>query len=609
GAHALTLDGEEGCFFAVYAPAARQVNVMGDFNDWNSGDAPLFVRWDGSGIWEGFVPGATKGGRYKFAVRSDHGKGYFEKGDPFARFWEQPPNTASIIWEEPYTWQDGDWMATRHRKNALDAPMTVYELHAGSWRWNSAEERPLTWREMAEQLPAYVQELGFTHVEFMPVMEYPFDPSWGYQLVGYFAPTSRFGSPEDFKALVDALHAAGIGVILDWVPSHFPADEHGLGLFDGSSVYEHPDPRKGYHPDWKSLIFNYGRPEVRSFLISNALFWLDQFHADGLRVDAVASMLYLDYSREEGEWEPNAYGGRENLDAITFLKDLNTAVYANYPDVQTIAEESTAYPMVTKPVDAGGLGFGLKWMMGWMHDGLQYFARDPIHRPYHQNEITFSLAYVFTENFMLPLSHDEVVYGKKSLLDKMPGDAWQKFANLRLFYALMYAHPGSKLMFMGGEFGQWNEWAFAQSLDWHLTQYEPHQGLQHTVRDLNRCYREHPAFHAAAYTTEGFSWIDFNDHENAVISFVRHDPKTGAQVMVIANLTPVPRPAYRVGADRAGSFQVLLNTDATTYGGSGHALPEKLKTEPTGWHGRLQSLVVDLPPLSAIYLQPEPKKP
>ncbi|MDP4686775.1 MAG: 1,4-alpha-glucan branching protein GlgB [Salibacteraceae bacterium] len=604
GAHIATHDGEDGCYFAVFAPAATAVSVIGDFNAWNNTDAPLFVRWDGSGIWEGFVPNAKKGMRYKFAIQSDFGKGYFEKSDPFGRYWETPPNTATIIWDEPFSWKDSKWMKSRAKKNSHDAPMSVYELHAGSWKWNSDENRPLTWREMAVELPAYIKELGFTHVEFMPVMEFPYDPSWGYQLVGYFAPTSRFGNPEDFKFLVEALHKADIGVILDWVPSHFPADDHGLGQFDGSCVFEHPDPRKGYHQDWKSLIFNYGRPEIRSFLISNALFWLDQFHADGLRVDAVASMLYLDYSREDGEWEPNEFGGRENLDAISFIKDLNTAVYSNYPDVQTIAEESTAFPQVTSPVSSGGLGFGMKWMMGWMHDSLQFFSRDPIHRKFHQNEITFSLAYVFTENFMLPISHDEVVYGKKSMLEKMPGDVWQKFANLRLFYALMFAHPGSKLLFQGSEFGQWQEWDFAKSLDWHLTQYDTHKGLQKTLAKLNEYYRELPALHKLQYSYEGFEWIDFNDSENSVISFVRTSGKPGEQVMVVCNLTPVIKHHYRVGAPQEGEWQLILNTDSADFGGSNFKLKSSYTTEKIGWHGRNQSIVMDLPPLAACYFIP-----
>jgi 1,4-alpha-glucan branching enzyme len=605
GSRMVEVEGEQGCYFAVYAPAAQSVHVSGDFNHWNDQAHPLNVRWDGSGIWEGLIPGELNGQRYKYVIRSAYG--VFEKGDPFARFWERPPHTASIIWQQDYDWQDEAWMRERHKRNSLSSPMSVYEMHAGSWRWNTEDGRPLNWREMAEQLPAYINDLGFTHVEFMPVMEYPYDPSWGYQLTGYFAPTSRFGSPEDFRFLVDKLHQAGIGVILDWVPSHFPADEHGLASFDGTAVYEHPDPRKGYHPDWKSMIFNYGRPEVRSFLVSNALFWLDQFHADGLRVDAVASMLYLDYSRNDGEWEPNDFGGRENLDAIGFLQDLNTAVYSAYPDVQTIAEESTAFPGVTRPVDAGGLGFGLKWMMGWMHDSLQYFSKDPVHRKYHQNEITFSLAYAFTENFMLPLSHDEVVYGKKSMLEKMPGDDWQKFANLRLFYALMYAHPGSKLLFMGGEFGQREEWNFSKSLDWHLAGKEEHRGIQMTLRRLNHLYAGNTCLHRLAYSSEGFEWIDFNDSAASVISFVRMDG-TGNQLIVSANLTPAPRPAYRIGVPGAGQLNLLFNSDDKLLGGSGFNTSNLISTEDKSWHGRDHSAVIDLPPLSCLFFELTVKK-
>ena len=559
------------------------------------------MRWDESGIWEGFIPGVKEGTRYKFAIHSDYGEGYFEKADPFARFCEKPPATASIIWSTEHQWKDTKWMKNRGAKNGLDAPFSVYELHAGSWRYNAEENRPLTWLELADQLPAYIKELGFTHVEFMPVMEYPYDPSWGYQITGYFAPTSRFGSPQEFKHLVDVLHQNNIGVILDWVPSHFPEDKHGLGLFDGSAVYEHPDKRKGYHPDWKSLIFNYGRPEVKSFLISNALFWLDQFHADGLRVDAVASMLYLDYSREDGEWEPNEFGGRENLDAIQFLKDLNVAVYGHFPDVQTIAEESTSFPMVTKPVHLGGLGFGMKWMMGWMHDGLQYFQRDPIHRQHHQNEITFSLAYAFTENFMLPISHDEVVYGKRSLLDKMPGDTWQKFANLRLFLGFMYAHPGSKLLFMGSEFGQWNEWNFSGSLDWHLAQYKDHKGIQSLLAGLNKLYRKHPAFFKHNYTPEGFEWIDFNDNRNSVISFVRKSAED--IILAVFNFTPEPKHNYRIGSYEPGKWKLIFNTDSEAFGGSDFKLKKTITTQKTGWQGRESSLVTDLPPLSATFYQ------
>ncbi|WP_306642560.1 1,4-alpha-glucan branching protein GlgB [Sanyastnella coralliicola] len=604
GSHPLTLDGVEGTYFAVWAPGATKVSVIGDFNAWNNEANPLNVRWDSSGIWEGFIPGAAHGQRYKYAISSDHGKGYFEKGDPYARLWENPPNTASIIWDQEYEWKDASWMKERHQHNSLESPMTVYEMHAGSWRWNADEDRPLTWREMAEQLPPYIKELGFTHVEFMPVMEYPFDPSWGYQLVGYFAPTSRFGSPEDFKFLVDTLHKEGIGVILDWVPSHFPSDDHGLALFDGSAVYEHPDPRKGYHPDWKSMIFNYGRAEVRSFLISNALFWLDQFHADGLRVDAVASMLYLDYSREDGEWIPNEYGGRENLDAIQFMKDLNVAVYGNYPDVQTIAEESTAFPGVTRPVDQGGLGFGLKWMMGWMHDSLEYFSRDPIHRTHHHNEISQSLTYAFSENYMLPISHDEVVYGKKSMLDKMPGDSWQKRANLRVFWALMYGHPGSKLVFMGSEFGQWEEWNFGKSLDWHLTEYDDHKGIQRTLSRLNEIYRSNAALYGKAYDPEGYEWIDWNDNENSVISFIRTD-KQGKAVVVVASLTPVVRERYRLGVPSNSTLKLLLNTDDKEFGGSGYEVAETFQSEETGWHGRPHSVLIDLPPLACLFFELE----
>ncbi|MEY2923473.1 MAG: hypothetical protein RLZZ337_13 [Bacteroidota bacterium] len=603
GAHPMQLNNVDGVYFSVYAPSAKSVHVIGDFNFWNNTEHPLFVRWDGSGIWEGFIPNIEKGTRYKYAIRSEIGKGNFEKGDPFARFWEVRPNTASIIWQNEYKWKDSAWMKGRKSNNSLEAPYSVYELQPASWRWNAAENRPLNWREMAEELPKYVSNLGFTHVEFMPVMEYPYDPSWGYQITGYFAPTSRFGTPEDFKYLIDALHKAKIGVILDWVPSHFPSDDHGLGTFDGSCVYEHPDVRRGYHPDWKSLIFNYGRPEVKSFLISNALFWLDQFHADGLRVDAVASMLYLDYSRKDGEWEPNIYGGRENLEAIEFLKEFNSAVYGNYPDVQTIAEESTSFPMVTKPVFAGGLGFGMKWMMGWMHDSLQFFSRETVHRKYHQNEITFSLAYAFTENFMLPISHDEVVYGKKSLLDKMPGDAWQKRANLRVFLAAMFAHPGGKLLFMGSEFGQWQEWNFEHSLDWHLTEYDDHKGIMQTVRDLNKVYKANKSFFGHSFSPEGFEWIDFNDTANSIMSFVRKNEETNEYVLCIFNFTPNPQHSYRVGTPKTGIYKLLVNTDEAKYGGSNMKIAKTLKTENVGWQGRTQSIVVDLPPLAGMFFK------
>ncbi|HBO28896.1 MAG TPA: 1,4-alpha-glucan branching enzyme, partial [Leeuwenhoekiella sp.] len=467
GSHPMTLEGEKGTYFAVWAPSAKSVSVVGDFNYWLEGDHKLNVRWDGSGIWEGFIPGVMPGAIYKYKIQSNHNDVKTEKADPFARRAEHPPKTASVVYAADYKWKDKKWMSSRAKYNALDTAFSVYEVHLGSWRKTGEENRSLSYTELADELVAYVKKMEFTHVEFMPIMEYPYDPSWGYQLTGYFAPTSRFGYPEEFMLLVDKLHQAGIGVILDWVPSHFPEDAHGLGNFDGSHLYEHPDPRKGWHPDWKSLIFNYGRNEVRAFLISNALFWLDQYHIDGLRVDAVASMLYLDYSREDGEWEPNQFGGRENLDAISFLEELNKTVYKNYPDVQTIAEESTSYTGVSKPVFLGGLGFGMKWMMGWMHDTLEYFKKEPVHRKYHQNDITFSLTYAFSENFMLPLSHDEVVYGKRSLFDRMPGPEWERFANLRLMFGYMFTHPGTKLIFQGGEFGQSAEWNFQESLDWH----------------------------------------------------------------------------------------------------------------------------------------------
>lgn len=603
GAHLTEVEGQAGVYFAVYAPAADSVHVIGDFNYWDNNAHALHVRWDGSGIWEGFIPGAEKGMRYKYAIRSQVGKGYFEKGDPYARRWETPPNTASIIWEDDHKWKDASWMKARKKKNSLDAPWSIYEIHPGSWRWNAEENRPLTWLEMAEELPRYVKELGFTHVEFMPVMEYPYDPSWGYQLVGYFAPTSRFGPPEDFKVLVDTLHQNNIGVVLDWVPSHFPEDQHGLGEFDGTKVYEHPDPRRGYHPDWKSLIFNYGRAEVRSFLISNALFWLDQFHADGLRVDAVASMLYLDYSREDGEWEPNEFGGRENLEAIGFMKDLNVAVYGNYPDVQTIAEESTSFPQVTKPTNLGGLGFGMKWMMGWMHDSLSYFSKDPIHRKYHQNEITFSLAYVFSENFMLPISHDEVVYGKKSMLDKMPGDAWQKRANLRLFFALMFAHPGTNLIFMGSEFGQWAEWDFSKSLDWHLAEHQDHAGIQKCISKLNGIYRKEKALYQQQFSPEGFEWIDFTDHEHSVFCFLRKSKNNDSSVLVIANCTPTPQEGYRIGIPAESNLNLIFNSDKKEFGGSASPTTAQPISTTLGWHGRPESVVLNLPPLSCLYYE------
>ncbi|SDS28225.1 1,4-alpha-glucan branching enzyme [Polaribacter sp. KT25b] len=600
GSHLITLDGEEGTYFAVWAPSAKSVSVTGDFNFWLEGEHHLNVRWDGSGIWEGFIPGVKKGSIYKYKIQNSNNDVITEKADPFARRCEHPPKTASVVWEDDYAWKDKKWMKERKKNNALDAPFSVYEVHLGSWKKQIEENRFLSYVELADELVNYVADMNFTHVEFMPIMEYPYDPSWGYQLTGYFAPTSRFGYPDEFKFLVDKFHEKGIGVLLDWVPSHFPSDDHGLGYFDGSHLYEHPDRRKGYHQDWKSLIFNYGRNEIKAFLISNAIFWLDQYHADGLRVDAVASMLFLDYSREEGEWEPNMFGGREYLEAIDFIKEMNTAVYEAFPDVQTIAEESTSFPKVSRPIYDGGLGFGMKWMMGWMHDTLDYFAKEPIYRKHHQNDLTFSLNYAFTENFMLPLSHDEVVYGKKSILEKMPGDEWQKFANLRLMYSLMYTHPGTKLLFQGGEFGQTSEWNFNGSLDWHLLQYDVHKGAQALVRDLNRLYKKEPALHQKQFTHEGFEWIDHGDHQNSVLSYLRKGNNENDNVIIILNLTPVPRENYRIGLPKAGTLKEVFNSDNSKYNGTGSFNNKNLNSEVKEWNNRKNSLELNLPPLGML---------
>lgn len=603
GAHPMELDGVEGVYFSVWAPSAKSVSVIGDFNYWNAKQHKLNVRWDESGIWEGFIPNVKEGMRYKYKIKSHHHV-ETEKADPYAFACEQPPNTASIVSDtSSYQWKDKEWMSYRKDKNGLDKPYAVYEVHLGSWMRNAEENRFLTYEELAIKLVDYLKKMNFTHVEFMPIMEYPYDPSWGYQLVGYFAPTSRFGSPEGFKLLIDELHQNDIGVILDWVPSHFPSDDHGLGYFDGSHLYEHPDPRKGYHPDWKSLIFNYGRNEVKSFLISNAFFWLDKFHADGLRVDAVASMVYLDYSREDGEWEANEFGGRENLDAIQFLKDFNQGIYSTFDGVQTIAEESTAFPMVTKPITIGGLGFGMKWMMGWMHDTLEYFSKDPIYRKHHQNEITFSLAYAFTENFILPLSHDEVVYGKKSLLNRMPGNEWEKFANLRLMYGLMYTHPGTKLLFMGGEFGQSEEWDFAQSLDWHLLEYKPHKGMQMFVKELNLLYKNTPSLYEKSFGVEGFEWINYGDDENSVIAFIRkgHDEKN--DIVIVCNFTSVVRKNYKIGMPRKGKLKQILNSDFKKYFGSGISNSKEIDIQKSARDGKPFSAELTLPPLGIIAFQ------
>jgi len=600
GSHLTTVDGVEGTYFAVWAPSAKMVSVVGDFNYWIEGEHKLYVRWDQSGIWEGFIPGVVKGTAYKYKIQSHHNDIKTEKSDPYARRYEHPPKTASIVWEDSYKWKDSKWMKKRKANNALDAPFSVYEVHLGSWRKKIEENRFLSYVEMADELVAYVKNMNFTHVELMPVMEFPYDPSWGYQITGYFAPTSRFGYPEEFKLLVDKLHQNDIGIILDWVPSHFPEDAHGLGFFDGSSLYEHPDRRKGYHPDWKSLIFNYGRNEVRSFLISNAIFWLDQYHADGLRVDAVASMLFLDYSRNDGEWEPNMFGGRENLEAISFMKDMNEAVYGSFPDVQTIAEESTAFPGVSKPTFLGGLGFGMKWMMGWMHDTLDYFSKEPIYRRHHQGDLTFSMVYAFTENFMLPLSHDEVVYGKKSILGKMPGDEWQKFANLRLLYSYMFTHPGAKLLFQGSEFGQGTEWNFQQGLDWYVLQYDTHKGVQSLIRDLNALYKNEPALHQKQFQPEGFEWIDYSDSENSVLLFMRHGEKEADDLIIACNMTPIPRENYKMGLPRKGKLVEVFNGDKKEYSGTGQFKNKIQTAKKSPWHFRDYSVEITIPPLSMV---------
>ena len=598
GSHLVTVNGIEGTYFAVWAPSAKQVSVIGDFNYWIEGEHQLNVRWDESGVWEGFIPAVGKGNIYKYKIQSHNNDIKTEKADPYARRAEHPPKTGSIVWDDTYKWKDTRWMKKRKDHNALDAPYSVYEVHLGSWKKHVEENRFLSYFELAEELVSYIKEMNFTHVELMPIMEFPYDPSWGYQVTGYFAPSSRFGYPEEFKYLVDKLHQNDIGIILDWVPSHFPEDAHGLGFFDGSNLYEHPDKRKGYHQDWKSLIFNYGRNEVKSFLISNAAFWMDQYHADGLRVDAVASMLFLDYSREEGEWEPNICGGRENLHAIEFLKELNEEIYKSFPDTQTIAEESTAFSGVSKPVFLGGLGFGMKWMMGWMHDTLEYFKKDPIYRQYHQNDITFSLAYAFTENFMLPLSHDEVVYGKNSILGRMAGDEWQRFANLRLLYGYMFTHPGTKLFFMGGEFGQYSEWDFEGSLDWNLLEFDSHKNFQNYFKNLNKFYRETPALFEKQFNQEGFEWISYDDHQNCVISYIRKGKDPKDYVAVVCNLTPTVRENYKIGVPLKGSLKEVFNSDLEEFGGSGISNKKVIKIKKQDWNGKDYSVEITLPPLA-----------
>jgi 1,4-alpha-glucan branching enzyme len=603
GAHLVTRDGQAGAIFSVWAPNANLVSVIGNFNSWGARSNLLHPKGD-SGIWEGFVPGVTKGALYKFHIESRRHGYQIDKADPMGLWHEKPPRTASVVWDLDYQWGDQQWMEKRAAHNSLRAPISVYEVHLGSWmRVPEEHNRPLTYRETAPRLAEYMGRMGFTHVEFLPIMEHPFYGSWGYQTTGYFAPTSRYGTPQDFMYLVDYLHQHGIAVILDWVPSHFPSDAHGLAYFDGTHLYEHADSRQGFHPDWKTHIFNYGRTEVRSFLMSSAMFWLDEYHIDGLRVDAVASMLYLDYSRHAGEWIPNKYGGRENLEAIDFLRRFNQEIYKEHPDVQTIAEESTSWPMVSRPVYLGGLGFGMKWDMGWMHDTLEYFKQDPIHRKYHHSKLTFRMLYSFQENFVLPLSHDEVVHGKGSLIGKMPGDEKQRFANLRLLYAYMYAQPGKKLMFMGDEFGQVREWTHDSSLEWHVLQYPVHSGIQEWVGQLNRLYREEPALHLLDTNAAGFEWVDCNDNLTSTISLLRKSESAKDTVLVVCNFTPIPRIGYRIGVPVGGYWRELLNSDAETYGGTGVGNLGGVHAEEEKAHGRPYSLKLTLPPLGALFLK------
>ena len=602
GSHPMTADdGTAGVYFAVWAPNAKFVSVVGDFNAWNAHTHTLSLRRDNSGIWEGFLPGLKEGLLYKYHVESNLNNYSANRGDPFAFYWEVPPSTSPVIRTIDYCWEDAQWMRDRKKQNALSSPQSIYEVHLGSWRRKSSEKDSfLSYREVAPLLSAYVKELGFTHVEFLPLMEHPFYGSWGYQTTGYFAPTSRYGTPQDLMFLIDHLHQEGIGVIFDWVPSHFPSDEHGLVYFDGTHLYEHADPREGFHPDWKSYIFNYGRAEVRSFLYSSAMFWLEKYHIDGLRVDAVASMLYRDYSRGPGEWIPNKFGGRENLEAIAFLKELNEEVYKAFPDVQMTAEESTAWPMVSRPVHLGGLGFGMKWNMGWMHDTLFYLEKEPVHRKYHHNEITFSMLYAFSENYILPLSHDEVVHGKQSLVNKMPGDDWQRLAGLRLLFTYQFTHPGKKLLFMGGEFAQWREWAHDSALEWELTKYDRHKGIQLLVRDLNAIYKSNRALHDYDFDSRGFEWADFKDWENSVIAYVRKDNGARRLVLVVCNMTPVPRLKYRVGVPHAGFWAEIFNSDSSIYGGSNMGNAGGVATTEVASHGQKQSLQLILPPLAAV---------
>jgi len=603
GAQVVMHGGVRGTYFGVWAPNAEKVSVIGDFNYWDNTTHQLNVRGDGSGIWEGFVQEAMPGHKYKYHIQSRF-QGYsVDKGDPFGFYWETAPSTASIIWQMDYQWGDEEWMKNRREINRQDKPLSIYEMHLGSWmRDPDNPERLLSYRELADRLPGYLLDMGFTHVEFMPVAEHPFYGSWGYQILGFFAPTSRYGTPQDFMYLIDVLHQHGIGVILDWVPSHFPTDEVGLGFFDGTHLYEHMDRRKGFHPEWKSYIFNYGRNEVVSFLISNALFWLDYYHIDGLRLDAVASMLYLDYARDDGEWEPNEFGGNENLDAISFLKNLNSEVYRSYPDVQTFAEESTSWPMVSRPTYVGGLGFGYKWNMGWMNDTLSYMSKEPIFRKYHHNQMTFSIWYAFTENFVLPLSHDEVVHLKGSLVKKMPGDDWQKLANLRLLLGYMYAHPGKKLLFMGAEMAQWSEWNHDKSLDWHLLQYDQHRQIQDWLREVNALYRSRPQLYELDFAPGGFSWIDCTDADGSVLSFIRRD-KGKTPLVMAANFTPIPRHEYILGVPGPGPYKEILNSDDARFGGSHQVNPDVYHAQEVQAHGYSHRLSLTLPPLGILFME------
>ena len=601
GAHPDVVDGITGTRFHVWAPNAKDVCILCDGNGWSHGANPL--NSSDSGVWWGFIPGLMEGAAYKFGIRAQNGQ-LLQKADPFAFYSEVPPKTASIIRDvKQYEWTDDDWIRKRDSSNWYEQPVTVYEVHLGSWKRPRDGRQYFNYRELAPMLVEYVQKLGYTHIELMPVTEHPFDGSWGYQTTGYYAPTSRYGTPEDFKFFVDYCHKAGIGVIMDWVPAHFPTDGHSLGSFDGTCCYEHSDPRQGFHPDWGTLIFNYGRSEVRDFLLSNARFWIDVYHIDGLRVDAVASMLYLDYSRKAGEWVPNAFGGRENLEAIQFLKDMNTHLYQEFPGVMMIAEESTSWGGVSRPVYTGGLGFGMKWDMGWMNDTLRYLGREPIHRSFHQNELSFRMVYAFTENFVLPLSHDEVVHGKRSLLSQMPGDYWQQFANLRLLYGYQYTMPGKKLLFMGGELGQWHEWNHQAEIDWALVGHQHHDGIGKLVQDLNTVYRNEPALHQSDMNSEGFRWISCDDWQNSTYAFARFSRDQKEMVVVLLNFTPLPRHDYRIGVPKAGFYTEIMNTDAGHYGGGNVGNSGGVYSEPTASHGHPQSLSLTIPPLGMLVLK------